>query len=141
VQVREIAGTTAEWALITASRGISGWIKVRNLHVQLSDPRGWSHAAATKRLATGSHFNLTSGRQCVVVNTRYASGSTGLRLNPNSAKGENLVPHGTLANHTNVTVAEAAASNSGYEWFMVKVKVAGRDMQGWIRGRNLHVQV
>merc|ERR1719183_2529494 len=87
VCIQDLAGKGA-WARVSSTVGW-GWIRTRNLHVQMSG----IGTVDNDKLGRG-YFNLSRGRQAIVGNTRWKAdrdgGGTALRHEPRGKAGENL---------------------------------------------------
>jgi len=121
VTVQDVAGSKWEWVRIDTRHGGSGWLKTRNIHLQLHEQVG--------TLPTKNCFVMTAGRQVLVGNTR-SHHATPLRRCPLKA---------TVTGHNVVdgSVAQVLESTVDADWARV---VCGQ-AEGWISTRHLHVQV
>lgn len=136
VRILEVNPPPGAFALVQDARGRNGWILTRNLHVQLAGktlPESFDLKPGT--------FVLQRGQQVVCGNSRWATGGTRARHEPNSAKGSNFVD-GALRDGQSVMVMELAShdgSPGGFDWALVH-RMNGIRV-GWVKTRNLHVQL
>ena len=124
MQVRRLADRNA-WAFIEAS-GQSGWIKARNLHVQLVPP-----AQETLQVGKG-FFIMCRGRRAIVGNTRHAT-CTLLRRRPTDEEDFNGA---RVQDADEVDILDASSDG---DFALVSAAYSGAE--GWIKTRNLHVQM
>ena len=125
VVVRELADRN-EFALIEAGQGSKrGWVKVRNLHVQLVRPTQ-QHVG---KLAKG-FFVLQPGQRAVVGNTLHDC-ETLLRRRGVDEKDFNGA---SVRNSEQIVVLETCGD-------FARIKAVNHAAEGWIKLRNLHVQM
>jgi len=158
VLVLELGGHGA-WAKISAGRDRVGWLKTRNVHWQW--PKGVEKAKVPTPARAGG-FVLRPGRDAVVGNILRESGLTALRRRSAPEKGENLTGN-AVANGDVVTVLEVSSgdwvnvrslagtpSGDGCECVVGSDRTSSpirsasdsrQEAIGWIRARNLHVQL
>ena len=115
------------WALINTSDGRAGWIKTRNLHVQLVPPLQQTIAKVGK-----DFFVLQAGRHAVVGNTKHAT-DTRLRCRPTDENDFNV---SRVCDMDKVTIIEATDDGE-----FALVKAVDHAAEGWIKTRNLHIQM
>ena len=105
----------------------TGWIKTRNLHVQLVPPT----ATSVGKIGKG-FFILRSGRRAVVGNTKH---STDTRLR-HRATNDNDFNGTTVRDTDKVDILETTPDGE-----FARVRAVDHTAEGWIKTRNLHIQM
>lgn len=137
VEILELADDNA-WARITVSGRASctGWIKSSNLHIQVPPP------LETPRLPP-NFFVLRPGMQVIVGNTRYNT-ATRMRLRPDRPGDAKNFNRNQCKNGQRVCICEIEVDSKHRSgdglWARVRSVADNHDL-GWIKARNLHVQV
>ncbi len=137
VDIVELADANA-WAKVTlsGSAGCTGWIKSSNLHTQVPPPR------EIARLPP-NFFVLRPGMEAMVGNTRHKT-ATRMRVRPDRPGDTNNFNRNQCNNGQRVCICEIQVDSKHRSgdglWARVRSSADNQEL-GWIKARNLHVQV